>query len=252
MKNKKWIYPLTFSFIVLAIWELSVLLLNVPNYLLPSPMNIVKALVSEANVLWFHTLVTLLEAFIGLIIAFVLGFIVSILMDHFPLVRSTIYPHLVVSQTIPVMVLAPLFSIWFGFGYLPKILMVVLMCFFPITISLSQGFKEVDEKKIQLMKSFQASPFQMYKELKIPTSLTSLFSGLRIAATYCVGGAVVGEWISAQAGLGYYMLRVKNGYELDKVFASIVIVVILSLCFNALVSAFEKWCMPYKREEKKK
>lgn len=250
--KKKWIYPLLFSISILLIWEVSVKVFNVPSYLLPSPLNIVKALISESSVLWSHTLVTLMEATIGLVSAFILGFAFAILMDHIPVMKDTIYPHLVASQTIPVMVLAPLFSIWFGFGYLPKILMVVLMCFFPITISMSQGLKEVDDKKIQLMKSFQATPFQMYKELKIPSSLTSLFSGLRIAATYCVGGAVVGEWISAQAGLGYYMLRVKNGYELDKVFATIVIIVVLSLLFNALVNLIERLSMPYKKEENKK
>lgn len=243
-QNKK-IAPPAIAFILLLVsWECWVDWTSIPLYILPSPSEIALSLYSEWAVLSGHAAVTLEETFIGLVIATLLGMIIAILMDRFKLFRSAIYPLLVVSQTIPVIVLAPIFIIYLGFGLAPKILIVVLMCFFPIVINFADGMEQVDPNQVNLVRLFGAKSWQVYTMIKIPAAAPSLFSGLKVAATYSVTGAVVGEWLSSNSGLGYFMLRAKNGFMLDKVFACVVVVVVLSLCMNGLVKLLEIICIP--------
>ena len=168
-------------------------------------------------------------------------------MDLSKTFKTSIYPYLIVTQTVPVMVLGPLFSIWFGFDLLPKVLIVIFMCFFPIAISFTDALGQVDENQINLLRSFGASTFQIYRIVKIPSGALGLFSGLKVAATYCVGGAIVGEWLSSRAGLGYYMLRVKNGYMLDKVFACVLMIIFWSILLNLAVTLLERILFPHLR-----
>lgn len=245
LKNRAIWTPVLVAVLVIALWEGCVRLFDVPLYILPAPTKIIEALVENRSELWGHTLVTLEESVIGLVIALVLAMVTAILMDLSKTFRNSVYPHLVVTQTVPVMVLAPLFSIWLGFGMAPKVLIVIFMCYFPIAISFADGLAQVSQKQVNLLRSFRASTRQIYTMVKIPAAAPSLFSGLKVAATYCVGGAIVGEWISSSAGLGYYMLRVKNGYMLDKVFATVVVVVVLSLVLNGCVTLAKHRLCPH-------
>jgi ABC-type nitrate/sulfonate/bicarbonate transport system permease component len=170
------------------------------------------------------------------------------LIDALPLFRSCIYPILVVTQTIPAIVLAPIFIIYFGFGYTPKILTVVLMCFFPIVISFSDGLRQMDTAYENLIRTYGGSRIQVYWIVKIPSALIALISGLKVAATYSISGAVVGEWIASKSGLGYYLIRAKNGYMLDKVFACVLMIIILSLMMNGLVKIFAALVLPSERK----
>ena len=238
--NKKWLYPVISFSVVLLIWEILGRIFNVPLYILPLPSQILNALIAERATLFQHALVTLEESLIGLVLASGLAFGVALLMDIFNPLKLMLHPHLVISQTIPVLVLGPIFSIWFGFGLTPKVLIVILMCFFPIAVAFSDALKNTNEEKIDLLRTYSASKKQLYTMVKIPEAMPAFFSGLKISATYCVGGAIVGEWLSASAGLGYYMIRAKNGYLLDKVFATVIVIIVLSLALNALVSFIEK------------
>lgn len=245
LKNRAIWTPVLVAIGVIVLWEACVRIFDVPLYILPAPSKICEALVENRSELAMHTLVTLEEAVIGLVIALAFAMLTAILMDLSKTFRHSVYPHLVVTQTVPVMVLAPLFSIWLGFGMAPKVLIVIFMCYFPIAISFADGLAQVNPKQVNLLRSFRASTRQIYTMVKIPSAAPSLFSGLKVAATYCVGGAIVGEWISSSAGLGYYMLRVKNGYMLDKVFATVVVVVVLSLLLNGAVSLAKRWLCPH-------
>ena len=238
--NKKWLYPVISFSVVLLIWEILGRIFNVPLYILPLPSQILNALIAERATLFQHALITLEESLIGLVLASGLAFGVALLMDIFNPLKLMLHPHLVISQTIPVLVLGPIFSIWFGFGLTPKELIVILMCFFPIAVAFSDALKNTNEEKIDLLRTYGASKKQLYTMVKIPEAMPAFFSGLKISATYCVGGAIVGEWLSASAGLGYYMIRAKNGYLLDKVFATVIVIIVLSLALNALVSFIEK------------
>ena len=155
-----------------------------------------------------HSLVTLQEAVAGLLIATLLAVVIAIGMDVSQIFKHSIFPHLVVTQTVPVMVLGPLFSIWLGFGMAPKILMVIFMCFFPVVIAFCDALGKVDEHQISLLKSFGAKKWQIYAYVKIPAASTALFSGLKVAATYCIGGGVVGGGGGGPAGVGDFIITV--------------------------------------------
>ncbi len=233
MKNNS--ASLLLVLIIIIVWELSVFIFNIPMYVLPSPVDVVKAFSNNFFEILSHSMVSLFEATLGLLIALILAFIISILMDKFYIVKKAIYPILVVTQTIPMIVLAPIFIIYLGFGLAPKILTVVLMCFFPIVVSFSDGLMSVDEEYVNLARSYGASKIKVYTIVKIPSAIPELFSGLKVAATYSISGAVVGEWVAAQEGLGYYLIRAKNAYMLDVVFACVVMIAILSLFMNLLI-----------------
>ncbi len=248
-KNNKNIWIPTLVFIaILVFWELGVKVSHVPLYILPAPSKIFSALISERALLFMHGMVTLKETAIGLFIAVVFAIILAIVMDKFELFRTAIYPIMVVSQTIPVIVLAPIFIIYLGFGMAPKILIVVLMCFFPVAINFADGMRQVDINQVNLAKLFGAGTLKIYTMVKIPAASSSLFSGLKVAATYSITGAVVGEWLSSNSGLGYYMLRVKNGFMLDKVFACVVVIILLSLLMNGCVKLLQYFLMPHLRK----
>lgn len=241
--------PAAVCLLVLAAWELAVRALGVPLYVLPSPSKVMGALFSEAGVLMGHAWITVGEALAGMAIALVLALALGILMDAFPLVRRSLYPLLVVTQTVPMIVLAPIFIIYLGFGMAPKVLTVVLMCFFPIAVSFADGMGQLDAGYANLVRSYGASRIQVYRLVKIPAAMASLLSGLKVAATYSISGAVVGEWVASQSGLGYYLLRVKNGYMLDKVFACVVVIVLLSLAMNGLIRLAQRCFFPYLRQD---
>lgn len=249
-RYQQYITPVLCLIVVLAVWEFSVQFFGIDLYVLPAPSDIVKAIGSEFGTLWMHSMVTLQEAVIGLLIATVLAVLIAILMDLNRTFRHSVFPYLVVSQTVPVMVLGPLFTMWLGFGLAPKILMVVFMCFFPIAIAFSDALQHVNRNQINLLRSFGANLLQQYLYVKIPTAAPALFSGLKVSATYCIGGAIVGEWLSASAGLGYYMIRVKNGFLMDKVFACVIMIIIWSLLLNFAVTLLERILFPYTRKRK--
>lgn len=250
-KNRRIVMPLLVFVLVIGGWELYVRIFDISLYILPSPSKIIKALVENFDILMQHSFVTLEESLLGLVISTVFAILISIGMDLSKNFKISIYPYLIVTQTVPVMVLGPLFSIWFGFDLLPKVLIVIFMCFFPIAISFTDALGQVNEKEINLLRSFGANLFQIYKIVKIPSGAIGLFSGLKVAATYCVGGAIVGEWLSSRAGLGYYMLRVKNGYMLDKVFACVLMIIFWSILLNLGVTLLEKIMFPHLRKGEK-
>lgn len=237
---------------LLFIWEAACRIFSIPLYVLPSPIQVIRTLAAELPVLTGHAAVTVLEATAGIALSLVFALLLGILMDAFPLIRRGIYPLLVVTQTVPMIVLAPILIIYLGFGIAPKILTVVLMCFFPIAVSFSDGLSQVDEEYVHLVRSYGASRLTAYRLVKIPAAIPSLLSGLKVAATYSISGAVVGEWIGAQKGLGYYLLRVKNGYMLDKVFACVLVIILLSLAMNGLIQLYRRIALPYLWEKETK
>lgn len=234
---------------VLIFWEAAVRLFQIPLYVLPSPTEVLNALISDRLTLLGHSVITVAEALLGMGISLVLAVVLGILMDAFAPLRQIVYPILVVTQTVPMIVLAPILIIYLGFGLAPKILTVVLMCFFPIAVSFTDGMAQLDPEYLHLARSFGAGRWTAYRLVKIPAAVPSLISGLKVAATYSVSGAVVGEWIGAQKGLGYYLLRVKNGYMLDKVFACVLVIIFLSLCMNLALWLVSRFASPSGRRQ---
>lgn len=217
----------------------------VPAYMLPSPIDVVKAFADNFSIMMKQEAVTLQETLYGLLIGIAIAFVIASLMDRFTIINKALYPVLVVTQTIPTIAIAPLLVLWMGFGMAPKITLVVITTFFPIAIGLLNGFQSVDEDAINLMRSMGARRLQIFRIIKLPNATASFFSGLRISAAYAVVGAVVSEWLGGFEGLGVYMTRVKKAYAFDKMFAVIVFISAISLVLMGIVVLLEKISMPW-------
>lgn len=244
--------PIIFSISLIIIWELIIKVLEIEKYIMPAPSDIIKALYENFGAMMPHIIATLFESVVGFGIAILLALILAIIMDLLPMVKKAIYPVFIISQTVPVIALAPLFIIWFGFGALPKIIVVVIVCFFPIVISISDGLEGVDKDLINHFKLMGASKLKRFFHLKLPYGIINFFSGLRIAATYSIMGAVIGEWLGGDKGLGVYMTRARSTYALDKMFAAIVVIVLMSMIMFYIIGKVEKVLTPWNRENKKK
>ena len=239
--------PIVFLLTILILWEAAVNLGVVERYVLPSPTDIIAALIANGSDLMMHAGTTFFEGMTGLLVAVCLSLIMAIVMDLFPVVKKAIYPVLVMSQTVPIIVIAPLLAMWFGFGIAPKIFVVVLVCFFPITVSLIEGLQSVDGELINLVRSMGAKKRQIFTKIKFPSALPYFFSGLKIAATYSIMGAVIGEWLGGKAGLGVYMLRARHAFALDLVFASILVIVVLSIGLFYGIAGIQRVLMPWEK-----
>ena len=217
----------------------------VPAYMLPSPVDVLRAFVDNFSIMMKQASVTLQETVYGLAIGIVIAFVVAALMDRFAILYKAIYPVLVVTQTIPTIAIAPLLVLWMGFGMAPKITLVVITTFFPIAIGLLNGFENVDPDAVNLMRSMGAGRLQIFRYVKLPNATASFFSGLRVSAAYAVVGAVVSEWLGGFEGLGVYMTRVKKAYAFDKMFAVILFISAISLVLMGIVVLLERAAMPW-------
>lgn len=236
---------------LLIIWQLVCTTGLIPSYMMPSPIEVVKAFANDFPLLLENSVITLQEAFIGLFLGVSVGFFAAVLMDTFDILYKAFYPLLIITQTIPSVAIAPLLVLWFGYEMTPKIVLIVISTFFPVTIGLFDGFRSADKDSIRLLRSMGANRLQIFRYIKFPSALPQLFSGLRIAAAYSVVGAVISEWLGGFGGLGVYMTRVKKAFAFDKMFAVIFLISAISLALMALVGFAEKKCMPYRNTDKK-
>ncbi|MGI5911053.1 MAG: ABC transporter permease [Syntrophomonadaceae bacterium] len=233
--------------VLLLLWELAVRLYQIPDYILASPTQVMTTLLNIFPALYFHGTMTVIEALIGFSLAIVTAFIMALLLDNISWLNRAVYPLLIMSQTIPLIVLAVLFTIWFGFGLLPKILVVILVCFFPIVISLSTGLYKVDRDQLNLFRSMGASRLKTFTMVKLPAAMPSFFSGIRISATYSIMAAVIAEWLGSNRGLGYYMILQQKQFALDRVLAAVVVICLLSLLLVKLTDLSEYFLVPWNR-----
>lgn len=237
--------------LLLIIWQIVSMAGVVDVFLLPSPLDVVRAFVSEFPILMKHMWVTLAEAFIGLFLGILLGFLVAVLMDYFAVLYKAFYPLIVLSQTIPTVAIAPLLVLWFGYRMTPKIILIVITTFFPIAVGLLDGFRSADGDLINLLRAMGANKLQIFCHIKLPGSMTQFFAGLKISTSYAVVGAVISEWLGGFSGLGVYMTRVKQAFSFDKMFAVIFLISMISLLLMKGVDLLQKGCMPWRRENEK-
>ena len=219
--------------------------------MLPSPAAVAKAFAENIGYMAKESLYTMQEAVYGLLAGIAIAFILATLMDKFDFLYKAFYPLLVISQTIPTIAIAPLLVLWMGYGMAPRITLVIITTFFPIAIGLLDGYKSVDNDNVNLMRSMGANKIQIFRHVKLPSAVPSFFSGLRIASSYAVVGALIAEWLGGNNGLGVYMTRVKKAYSFDKMFAVIVFICAVSLLLMAAVRIIERLAMPYKQQKLK-
>lgn len=230
---------------LLAFWELYVRAGQISTQVLPAPTAIIQALVDNWNVIYDNTLQTLLETVLGMGIATLLGLLLAVMLDISSWLRRAIYPLLVTSQTIPIIALAPLLLIWIGFDIRPKLILVTLYCFFPIAVACADGLTSAEPELMNLLHSMRASRWQILTLVRLPGAMPAFFSGLRIAVTYSVTGAIFGEYVGAEKGLGIYMQRAANSFATVQVFAAILVTAVLSLLLFGLVSVIERLALPW-------
>lgn len=247
--SKKVVAPVCAVVALLAVWQGACSLGLVPNFMLPSPVQVVSALVADFPLLLSHMWTTLSEAALGLVIGVAVGFVFAVLMDKFETFYLAFDPLLTVSQTVPAVAIAPLLVLWFGYGLMPKVLLVVLTTFFPVTVALASGFRSVDPDQVDLLRTMNATEWQIFRYAKLPAAMEQFFSGLRISATYAIVGAVISEWLGGFTGLGVYMTRVRKSFAYDRMFAVIIITSALSLALMKGVDVLERICMPWKKTE---
>ncbi len=245
------IIPLSAIILLLAIWQICCMVNILPRYMLPSPVDVIKAFIEDFPLLLYNSKATLYEAFAGLGIGILLGFVMASVMEAFKPVYSAFYPLLIITQTVPTVAIAPLLVLWLGYGSAPKVTLIVIVTFFPIAIGLLDGFKEADKDEIKLLKSMGANKFQIFTHIKLPGSLSHFFASLRMSVSYAIVGAVIAEWLGGFSGLGVYMTRVKKSYAYDKMFAVIFLITFISLILMKLVDLIQYTSMPWNRIDKK-
>jgi putative hydroxymethylpyrimidine transport system permease protein len=245
-------YALSAVLLVLFVlaWQGVASLDSVDDLTLASPVETWDALRADWGLLWDNALVTLVEVLLGLAIAVVAGVGLALAMHLVRPLRDAAYPLLVASQAIPIVVLAPIFVLAFDYGIGPKLAIVALICFFPITVNLLDGLRSVEPDLLKLMRSFGASRLRTLRSVELPASLPFLFSGLKVAATVSVIGAVFGEWAGADEGLGRLVLLGNTQLQTPRVYAGIVLLTLMAVALFALVVVAERIACPWNRKER--
>lgn len=234
--------------ILILLWQGICSFHIVPEFMLPSPVQVVKAFVGDFPLLLFHAKTSLVEAFLGLFLGVCIGFIVAVLMDRYEWIHRALYPIIVLTQTIPTVAIAPLLVLWLGYEMAPKIVLIILVTFFPIAVGVFNGFQSSDKDTIQLLRSMGAKKRQIFWHVKLPSCLGDFFSSLRISVSYAIVGAVIAEWLGGVSGLGVYMTRVRKSFAFDKMFAVIFLISLISLLLIGAVNCLQRFCMPWERK----
>ncbi len=217
------------------------------SFVLPAPSDVFQSLGRDMSLFSPHIIQTMKIALLGFVLSIFAGVLFALLIYRFKIVYRIFYPLVVASQTIPTMVITPVIVLIFGYSDLPRLFVVVLTCFFPITISLFRGLRSVDRDLLRLMQTMGASSWETMRHVLFPASMPQFFSGLRISATYSVMAAVLAEWSGGGDGLGILMLRSKRSFRFDRMFAAVILIIVLSLAFYGIVILLERVTMPWQK-----
>lgn len=248
MRYKLNLPSLILTFILLIIWQFAAMGINAA-YILPTPVQVIEKL-WELRVTLFtvHLPATMSVTLIGLVISIILGLGLAIIMDEFPKAEKALYPIIVASQTIPTTAIAPLFILWFGYSIWSKILVTILITFFPITITVFDGFKSAKREMEEMLITYGASKKDIFFTLKLPTALPNFFSAIKMAIPLSVIGAAIAEWLGAQSGLGYFSKRMMTQLDGAGVFAPVVLLSAVAMIVVAIVTIVEKRVITWRKE----
>ena len=251
MKNRRYetllniIYPIGFLVLVVLIWYLVVRIFQIPVYILPNPFDIPANLIHNFQNLMRHTSVTLYETFMGLLLSIVFGVLISNMIVMSKTLDKTLTPFIILSQSFPKTAIAPLMVIWFGYGVLPKIVMSFLIGFFPITMNMIMGLRSPSPEMMDLIKSMSATRKHIFLKVRIPSSIPYFFNGIKISIPMCLVGAVVGEFVGANVGLGYLILMANNNFNTVLVFSCLIVLMVVGAVLYFAAQFLEKKAAPW-------
>jgi putative hydroxymethylpyrimidine transport system permease protein len=244
-----WLAPLCLLLAAAGAWELLARTGAIEDYLLPAPSEVAQALVDDRDLLLSDTWVTAQEVLLGFAVALALGLALAVVLHMSAILRRAVYPLVVASQAVPVMVLAPILVIWFGFGITPKLIVIALICFFPVVVNTLDGLRSVSAAQVKMLRTLGASRVDLFRHLELPSALPYIFSGAKIAVAVAVIGAVFGELVGSDAGLGH-AIQVGTAQLLTaRVFAAVLILSLMAITLFALLSALERWLTPWAGKE---
>ncbi len=246
--NRGW-PPVAATVLLLLAWQAAVAWGHIETWILPSPSQIFQEGIHIFPRVWEHTWATLQIALLGFFCGVMFGLAIAVALHLIPGFRAALSPLLVLSQNVPIIVMAPLLFIWFGYGLLPKMIVIVLVCFFPVAVALLSGFVQADRTMMQYLQMIGAGRSQIFMKLEFPNALPYFFSGLKISAVYCVMGAVVAEWIGAEKGIGQFLIISFKNFMTVRVFVAIFVIVLLSLALFGVVSLLEKLLIRWNAKE---
>lgn len=240
--------PLTFVAIV-ALWAAAVPIFNIPAYLMPGPGSVFSRVVSDSSMLWNHSIVTLTEIVLGFGLTVLTAIPLGLLIALSPVAKQVGYPPLMLMQLVPKIAVAPLFLVWLGFGMESKVLLTVLMTFFPLLLASISGFQILDNRFLYLTESMGATRWQTFRYLRFPAALPVIFSGIKTSATIAATAAIVAEFVGANKGLGYVLLRGTSTMDIELTFAVLVVLTMIGIAINYVVE-FSEWAMtPWQRNK---
>ena len=240
------VFPILLSIGLLLIWEVAVDLFKIPAFLFPAPSDILAACRDNAALLLRECRVTTFEILAGYLLSIAVGVPLALAIFQWPVFAKSIYPLLISSQAMPKVAIAPLFVVWFGFGFVPKVLIAFLIAFFPIVINTVMGLSSIEQEKIFLARSMGLSGFQTFRLIRFPNALPSIFAGLKISITLAVVGAVVGEFVGGDSGLGYQLMVANGAMNTPLLFAGILALTILGLVLYGIIEIIEHFAMPHR------
>ncbi len=245
---KRFAPPVALLIAAVGAWEVVVRVRHVPDYLFPAPTAVGSAFGSDGRLLASATWVTVREVVLGYTLAVTFALALAILLHFSALLRRALLPILVLSQTVPTVLLAPILAILFGFGLTPKLIVVAVVCFFPIVVNAVDGLRSADAELVRMMRTLDANRGAIFRRVELPGALPAIFSGARVAATYAAVGAVFGEWSGSSAGLGFVVLQSEPSLDTARIFAAVLILSALALALYGLVSLAERLLIPWHRE----
>jgi putative hydroxymethylpyrimidine transport system permease protein len=230
-----------------AAWQIVVRVAHVPDYLFPAPSAVATALASDRGLLASAATVTLREVLLGYLLAVAVALAVAVVIHFSALLRQALLPLLVLSQTVPTVLLAPILAVLLGYGIGPKLIVVAVVCFFPIVVNTVDGLRSTDPELVRMMRTLDATRWAIFRRVEWPAALPTVFSGARIAATYAAVGAVFGEWTGSSSGLGFVMLQAEPALQTARIFAAVLILSAIALALYGVVSLAERLIVPWNR-----
>ena len=242
------VYPVLSFGLLLLLWQFGVRAAGVPDYILPVPTEFLARLWVDRALISEHTLVTSKEIILGFLMAASISIPLGFIVVSIKTIERAVYPVIVFFQLVPKIAIAPLFVVWFGFGLFPKVLLTFLLCFFPTLVASMTGFRALDERVLFLTESMGATWWQTFRYVRLPSALTYIYSGLKVSIVFAATGAIVGEFVGANQGLGYLLLRGTSYLDMPLIFAVLVALSVVGIFFSYLVQYSERLLMPWQRK----